>query len=99
MAATRTQESPDSATCWCCGNEFPEEQLLRLGSHPEVAVCLRCSVFLVRQARARRDANNPSMSGRVRQVVDGGRQAVVRMGWHRLPVVGPVLRWVGDHLP
>jgi len=92
-------EHDGDATCWCCGNEFPEDQLLRLGTHPEAAVCLRCSVYLVRQARIRLDALHPSPAARVRQVMDVGRQTVVQHGGHRLPIVGAALRWVGDHLP
>jgi len=87
------------STCWCCGDDFPEERLLRLGSHPEVAVCLRCSVRLVRQARAKHEALHPSLTARLHEVVAGARQTVVRLGLDRLPVVGPGFRWLGDHLP
>jgi hypothetical protein len=34
--------------CWCCGAEFEERDLVRLGSHPEVGVCFGCARFLQR---------------------------------------------------
>jgi hypothetical protein len=39
------------------------------------------------------------MAARARSVLTKGRDVVVEHGWHRLPVVGPALRWIGDHLP
>ena len=59
--------------CWCCGQRYPNEQLVRLGSHPEVAVCVRCAHFLHQQAVHREDALRPSIGSRLRDwVVPGG---------------------------
>jgi hypothetical protein len=85
--------------CWCCGQQYAERELVRLGSHPEVAVCGRCARFLVRRSRAQRDEYAPSAGARARAVLDRSRDVVIEHGWHRLPVVGPVLRWMGDRLP
>lgn len=89
----------DQPRCWCCGHEYSESELVRLGEHPEVAVCSRCARFLVRRSRQRADALDSSMAARARSVLTKGRDVVVEHGWHRLPVVGPALRWIGDHLP
>jgi hypothetical protein len=37
--ANTADSSGDEADCWCCGQRYPNERLVRLGSHPEVAVC------------------------------------------------------------
>src|SRR4029079_683376 len=58
--------------CWCCGQSWPESGVVRLGSHPEVAVCLRCAHFLHQQARGREDAARPSPATRVRDVLRAG---------------------------
>ena len=90
---------PGEVTCWCCGEPHPESGVVRLGSHPEVAVCLRCAHFLHQQARGREDADWPSPAARVRDGLRAGRRLVMRRGWHQAPVIGPVLRWLGPRLP
>jgi hypothetical protein len=85
--------------CWCCGGSHSEQQVVRLGSHPEVAVCLRCAHFLHQQARGREDAGRRSPSARLRDVLRAGRRTVMRHGWQHTPVIGPVLRWLGPRLP
>jgi hypothetical protein len=85
--------------CWCCGQQRPAAQVVYLGSHPEVAVCLGCAHFLHQRARAREDELRPSLSGRGRDVLRAGRELVIRRGWHQLPGVGRLLRWAGRRLP
>jgi hypothetical protein len=87
------------AACWCCGQQRPEFDVVRLGEHPEVAVCLGCAHFLHQQARGREDAARPSPAGRVRDGLRAGRRLVMRRGWHQAPVLGPALRWLGQRLP
>jgi hypothetical protein len=94
-----TDAAGTSSACWCCDTPRPSGDLVRLGAHPEVAVCLRCAHSLHQQARAREDEWAPSPSARARGVLRAGRHAVVRRGWHRLPVIGPVLRRIGPRLP
>jgi hypothetical protein len=89
----------DQASCWCCGTVRGPEDLVRLGAHPEVAVCLRCAHTLHHRAQAREDEQRPSVGARARDVLRAGRGMVVRRGWHRMPVVGPVLRRLGPRLP
>ena len=69
--ATDTAERID---CWCCGTTYPEPELLRLGRHPEVAVCLGCARYLHRQARAHEAASRPSISDRLRAIARAIRQ-------------------------
>jgi hypothetical protein len=93
------ETGPPDGACWCCGRQFPPDRLVRLGSHPEVAVCLGCAHFLHRQARRRADAQHASIAGRLRDVLRGGRRVVVERGWHQRPVLGRPLRWLGRYLP
>ena len=85
--------------CWCCAQQRPANQMLHLGSQPEVAVCLACAHFLHQRARAREDELHQSLAGRGRDVLRAGREFVVRRGWHHAPGVGRVLRWAGRRLP
>jgi len=97
-----TAQTPDSAgpvQCWCCGQSRDESGVVHLGSHPEVAVCLRCAHFLHHQARGREDAARPSPAARRRNGLRAGRRLVMRRGWQHKPVIGPVLRWLGPRLP
>jgi hypothetical protein len=101
VAVSETAEDalPLPSTCWCCGRERPEHALVRLGSHPEVAVCAGCAHWLLRRARLQHDAHDPSPAARVRRLLERSRALVVEQGWHRLPVLGSGLRWIGDRLP
>ena len=88
-----------AAECWCCGQRYPAERLVRLGSHPEVAVCLACAHFLHQQAGQRKDALRPSIASRLRDGLRWGRRVVMDHGWHQRPVIGRPLRWLGRRLP
>jgi catechol 2,3-dioxygenase-like lactoylglutathione lyase family enzyme len=46
---TGTIESDSQTDCFCCGNAFVEEELVRLQCHSEVAVCLGCVDWLAAQ--------------------------------------------------
>jgi hypothetical protein len=85
--------------CWCCGQPATESAVVRLGGHPEVAVCWRCAHSLHQQARGREDAARPSPVGRVRDGLREGRRLVMRHGWQHTPGIGRVLRWLGPRLP
>lgn len=85
--------------CWCCGAHRPADAVVRLGNHPEVALCLRCAHWAHLQARAREDAGRRDPAARVRDVLRAGRRAVMRRGWQHLPVIGPALRRLGRRLP
>jgi len=88
-----------SAECWCCGSTFPEADLLRLGQHPEVGICLGCAQHLYRRRTERLDRTHPSVAARARSLVRAARAEAVRRGWPDRAVVGPLLRWIDRHLP
>jgi hypothetical protein len=92
-------ESDGLVSCWCCGSTQPEVSVVRLGNHPEVAVCLRCAHFLHQQARGREDAARPSPATRARDALRAARRFVIRHGWHQKPVIGRLLRRLGRHTP
>jgi NAD-dependent SIR2 family protein deacetylase len=69
--------SGGEAECWCCGQQYPRERLVRMGSHPEVAVCFGCAHFLHQQARQREDALRPSIATRLRDALRRGRRLVM----------------------
>jgi hypothetical protein len=93
------EESDGQVACWCCGQRQPEASVVRLGNHHEVAVCLGCAHFLHQQARGREDAVRASPAARVRDGLRAVRRLVIQRGWHRTPVIGPLLRRLGRHTP
>jgi hypothetical protein len=92
-------DAAEPLQCWCCNGIYTEAELVRLGSHPEVGVCLRCAHFLHQQARGREDALRPSPASRLRDGMRAGRRLVMRQHWHQKPIIGRPLRWLGRRLP
>jgi hypothetical protein len=86
-------------TCWCCGAEFDERDLVRLGSHPEVGVCFGCARFLQRRAAERAEELGLSRRSRVRAAARRARGWVIARGWHNRPVIGRMLRQIDRYLP
>jgi hypothetical protein len=82
--------------CWCCGRITSEDALVHLGNHPEVGICVSCVHFLGRRAR---DYQATVMRQRLRGAAESIRGEVMARGWHRLPVAGPALRLINQHLP
>ncbi|MFF0268238.1 hypothetical protein [Kribbella sp. NPDC004536] len=87
------------STCWCCGTERDDSELVGLGLHPEVQVCLRCTVALRQRGRKREDELRPGPLTQARTAVRRTRELVIGRGWHRLPVIGPLLQRLNRHLP
>ena len=85
--------------CWCCGRQYAEEGLVRLGNHPEVSVCLACAHYLHQQARQREDRLRPSIAARGRDALRWGRRMVMDRRLHQRPLIGRPLRWLGRRLP
>jgi hypothetical protein len=96
---TQEPETTELVECWCCGQRQPDASAIRLGNHPEVAVCLGCAHFLHQQAWSREDARRRSPIARVRDGLRSARDEVMRREWHRRPVIGRPLRWLGRYLP
>lgn len=99
MTALPEQDRVLVTRCWCCGEQRPESEVVRLGQHPEVGVCLGCARWLQRRAVQRYDKQHPSAAARLRAGIHVVRGGVIRKGWHQRPVVGAVLRWIDRYLP
>jgi hypothetical protein len=79
-----TPTQPEPATnpqCWCCGRPYPEQDLTRLGVHPEVGVCLGCAIYLKCRATAQRHEQQPTPASRARAGIDAVRNTVIHHGW------------------
>lgn len=99
MSAQSDQAGPSVTGCWCCGQEYAETELTRLGAHPEVAVCRNCAQSSHRRAVSQHDQQHPTIAARLRAGIGAVRTVVIRKGWHDRPVLGGVLRWIDRHLP
>ncbi|CRK57740.1 hypothetical protein [Alloactinosynnema sp. L-07] len=99
MTVQREDDTTSAPKCWCCGKDHPEARLVRLGAHPEVAVCLDCARWLHRRARHREDEHRSGLGPRLRAGIDAVRAGVIRRGWHERGVLGALLRRIDRHLP
>ena len=99
MTVQPEQERASETGCWCCGTKYPEAELVRLGQHPEVGVCLRCARWLQRRAVQRHDEHHPSPTARLHAGIRAVQSAVIRKGWHERGMLGGVLRWIDRRLP
>lgn len=99
MTAQTNNDTVTPAHCWCCGSSYSEDDLVRLGRHPEVAVCLGCARWLKRRAAERVDARNPSPAARIRTGIGAIRGWVIRRGWHQRGPLGALLRRIDRYLP
>ena len=91
--------SSEAPQCWCCGAQYSETALVRLGQHPEVGICFECAHWLRRRATARHDEQHPTPAGDLRRVVQAARDHVIDRGWHHRRPLGPLLRRIDHHLP
>jgi len=73
---------PAVRRCWCCDREYDERELVRLGAHPEVAICLRCTLDLKQRAGQREDELRPTPAARLRIRVRRLRGWVIAHDWH-----------------
>jgi hypothetical protein len=72
---------------------------VRLGHHPEVALCLGCARWAAKRAWEIEDRARTGPVVGVRNRFRALRRAVVDRGWHRHRLLGGPLRWVGKRLP
>jgi hypothetical protein len=91
-----TQTVTSQGKCWCCGKIRSEDTLVRLGSHPEVGICVACVHCLRRRAR---DHQATALRRTLRGAAESVRGQVMTRGWHQRPLIGPALRWLNRHLP
>lgn len=99
MTTHAEPEAGERQRCWCCDNEFLDEEVVHLGAHPEVLICFDCARWVRRRALLRADAGRRGMRVGLRRVLAQTRAAVIGRGWHDSPVIGPFLRWIDRRLP
>lgn len=73
--------------------------MVHLGNHPEVAMCCPCARWAAKQAWEIEDREKTGVLVNLRDLFRHLRRDVVDRGWHRHPVLGRPLRWLGRHLP
>jgi hypothetical protein len=100
VARTAVEDAqPNRSECWCCGATADPGKMVRLGNHPEVALCLRCAHWAAKQAGEIEDRGRSGPLVVARERLRAARAGVVRRGWHRSRLVGGPLRWLGKRLP
>jgi hypothetical protein len=99
IRTTVDQASEAEPGCWCCGQIHPADQMVKLGNHPEVRLCLRCAHFVHQRAWEIEDHNTRGPASLVRDKLRNLRAGVMRRGWHQDRFIGGGLRWLGKHLP
>lgn len=99
VTSTDEPARPSATKCWCCNGEYDERELVRLGAHPEVGICLACAVDVKQRAGEREDELRPTAITKLRTGVRRSRVWVIAHDWHNRPILGPVLRWINRHLP
>lgn len=97
--AVDDEQSPHPSQCWCCGAVDDPARLIRLGAHPEVAVCIRCAHSLSKWAWELEDQSRAGLAVRARDRLRRMRKSVMRHGWQNKPIIGPLLRRVGRFTP
>ncbi|GAB3669108.1 hypothetical protein GCM10027596_40870 [Nocardioides korecus] len=78
--------------CWCCDAAEVPARIIRLGNHPEVALCLGCARWAAQRAGRIEDEGRKGLGVRVRGVARTARDTVVSRGWHRHRLFGGPLR-------
>jgi hypothetical protein len=93
------REAGGPSICWCCGAIEDPSRLVRLGNHPEVAVCVRCAHALSKWAWEIEDRSRTGIAVRARDQFRLLRKAVMRRGWQHHRLIGRQLRCNGKRLP
>lgn len=101
MATFAAAEDADlnPSACWCCGAIDAPDRMVRLGNHPEVALCLGCARWAAKEAWEIEDQDRTDPLVRARDCFRAIRRSVVDRGWHTQRVFGGPLRWIGKRLP
>ncbi|WP_406055606.1 hypothetical protein [Kribbella sp. NBC_00889] len=99
MTTNEQTAQPSPTKCWCCDKEYDERELVRLGAHPEVGICLACALDVKQRAGEREDELRPTATTGLRTGVRRSREWVIARDWHNRPVLGPLLRRINRHLP
>ena len=91
-------EPEEQSSCWCCGAPFEDSALTRLGAHPEVGICSGCARWLSRRARLGAERRSGTPAAVLRRGIHRAREAVIRIGVHEWPGLGPLLKGLDRHL-
>jgi hypothetical protein len=94
-----THELPGPGECWCCGCQHDPVEMVHLGNHPEVAVCIRCAYSIKNWAWAIEDRARTRLAVRARIGFRSIRRRIMRAGLHQNRWIGRPLRWLGRRLP
>jgi hypothetical protein len=73
--------------------------MVHLANHPEVALCRPCARWAAKQAWEIEDRDKIGVLRMMRDRVRHLRRGLIDRNWHRLPVIGRPLRWLGRHVP
>jgi len=101
MTTDAVQDHPETpqSRCWCCGAQESDSDLVHLGNHPEVGICIRCAGWVRRRARELEDRHSHGIPARLRGLVRGARATVMAKGWHERGPLGALLRRIDRYLP
>jgi hypothetical protein len=92
-------EQGEPSRCWCCGVIDDPERMVHLGNHPEVALCRPCARWAAKEAWEIEDRDKTGVLVSMRDRFRHLRRGVIHRNWHRHPLFGRPLRWLGRHLP
>jgi hypothetical protein len=87
----------EQGRCWCCDQPYLPDEMVHLGTHPEVTVCLGCARHLNRRAALLPGRTTPMRL--LRRVAQGARDWVLARNLHERRFLGPFLHWLDRHLP
>ncbi|WP_245992370.1 hypothetical protein [Prauserella muralis] len=76
-----------------------DAELVHLGNHPEVGICVSCARWVQRRARALEDRHSRGVAAHLRALVGSARAAVIARGWHERGRLGAFLRRLDRYLP
>ena len=98
-AVGEPDRSPGPGECWCCGRTDDPARLVHLGLHPEVSLCPGCARWAAKEAWEIEDLGRTGPLVMARDQARAVRRAVIERGWHRSPLLGGPLRWLGKRMP
>lgn len=73
--------------------------MVRLGNHPEVALCVRCARWAAKRAEEIEDRDRTGPLAAVRAGIRGLRRGIMERGWQHNRLFGGALRCIGKRLP
>ena len=99
LATAQGRPDPPPGQCWCCGSIDAPDRMVHLGNHPEVATCRPCARWAAKEAWEIEDRAKTGPLVTLRDRFRKLRRGVIDRSWHRHPVLGRPLRWLGNLSP